>query len=187
MITNERQYRITKAQAESFRIALARVDEEYRDQEPILRQAMREQIESQLSDLVADLEAYEQIRTSGGSTLQLSSVEELPQALVWARISSGLTQRELAALIGVSEQQVQRDEATMYANASFERLVAIGRALSMETALQVTLPAAAYRESDPVESRDNAQQSAHSTGHAKDTAQDASRTSQVGHVRRRAQ
>lgn len=140
MITNERQYRITKAQVDRFQEALDRVEEEYRDQDPILQKAMRDQIESQLVDLLAELEEYEKIRASGGSTLDLRSIEQLPEALVWGRIARGLTQRELGELLGVSEQQVQRDESSGYARASFERIMEIARALGVDVTASVTLP-----------------------------------------------
>ena len=57
MITNERQYRITRKKADRFRRALEDFvsDQSNRsDTHPRLIQAEREAIESQLSDLVAE-------------------------------------------------------------------------------------------------------------------------------------
>lgn len=59
MITNEREYRITTAEAERFVQALARADELAADLDPRLRQAMREGLESQLGEVREQLAAYE--------------------------------------------------------------------------------------------------------------------------------
>ena len=62
MIENERQYRITKAVAETFELALKeRALETGTDNEvqPLLRQAQEDAARSQLADLRADLREYE--------------------------------------------------------------------------------------------------------------------------------
>ena len=51
MIANEREYRITKAEAERFACALAHADEQGTQLHPRLRQARRESLESQLQEL----------------------------------------------------------------------------------------------------------------------------------------
>lgn len=61
--------------------------------------------------------------------LDVTSIERLPQNLIRARIASGLTQRELAARLGVKEQQIQRYEATNYASASLARVLEVARIL----------------------------------------------------------
>lgn len=62
MITNEREYRITAAEAERFVRALARGDGRAADLHPRLRRAMREGLESQLAELREQLAAYEALR-----------------------------------------------------------------------------------------------------------------------------
>ncbi|MHB8620802.1 MAG: hypothetical protein ACYDAG_14720 [Chloroflexota bacterium] len=51
MITNERQYRITSAQAARFLQALAQADTQPPELDPRLHQAMRDGLESQLQTL----------------------------------------------------------------------------------------------------------------------------------------
>ncbi len=58
--------------------------------------------------------------------------DELPQALIKARIVRGLTQEKLAEILKVKPQQVQRDEANLYAGESFSKLLAIQKALHLE-------------------------------------------------------
>jgi ribosome-binding protein aMBF1 (putative translation factor) len=134
MIKNERQYRITRAQAEKFAHALSQLVEEPEETaqvHPLLRKAQEEGLRSQLADLHAQLEEYEAIRSGQQGTLELESVEELPRVLIRARIAAGLSQKELAKRLGLKEQQIQRYEATEYASASFARVLDVVRALGI--------------------------------------------------------
>jgi transcriptional regulator with XRE-family HTH domain len=61
----------------------------------------------------------------------LEAVEDLPRALIRARIAAGMTQEGLAQRLGVKAQQVQRYEATEYGSASFARLLKVVQALGL--------------------------------------------------------
>jgi ribosome-binding protein aMBF1 (putative translation factor) len=141
MITNERQYRITKAEADRFAEALAHVEEENQSLHPRLRRAMRESLESELEDLREQLAAYEALRDGDISVIEVGSLTELPAALIRARTAVGLTQRALAERLGLKEQQIQRYEATGYAGASLERLQAVADGLGVMIEERVVLPA----------------------------------------------
>lgn len=70
MITNERQYQITKAQAQRFEQALADLvecTEEKRPEDPILFEAQRSALESQLDDLREKLTEYEALSIYGNN------------------------------------------------------------------------------------------------------------------------
>jgi HTH-type transcriptional regulator / antitoxin HipB len=54
-------------------------------------------------------------------------LDELAIGLIKARISTGMTQKELAAKIGVQEQQIQRYKENQY----LARLTEIARALEI--------------------------------------------------------
>ena len=65
MITNERQYRITRNKAGQFRKALAGFDtnaDERKNTHPRLVKAEREALESRLSSLRRELLEYEQLK-----------------------------------------------------------------------------------------------------------------------------
>jgi transcriptional regulator with XRE-family HTH domain len=64
--------------------------------------------------------------------MSIPSFEELPRALIQARIARGLTQRQLAERLGLKEQQIQRYEATGYASASLKRVGAVIQALDLQ-------------------------------------------------------
>lgn len=65
------------------------------------------------------IEEYERIRR--GELPEISSVDALGAALVAARVAAGVTQRELAARLGVHESQVSRDEKNDYHGVTIER------------------------------------------------------------------
>ena len=146
MITNERQYRITKAEAERFEQALACSEEKTAHLHPRLRQAMREGMESQLEELGEQLADYEALRNGWVAVLELDSLKDLPDALIRARIATGLTQKELARRLGLKEQQIQRYEATRYAGASLERIQAVAEALGVKIRERVIFPSAGREE-----------------------------------------
>jgi ribosome-binding protein aMBF1 (putative translation factor) len=107
-----------------------------------VRQGLRAGLESQLADLQAELAEYEALRGGQVREIQLRSLKELPEALIRARISAGLSQKELAQRLGLKEQQIQRYEATRYAGANLERVQAVADALGVELHDRVVLPTA---------------------------------------------
>ncbi|HXU36883.1 MAG TPA: helix-turn-helix transcriptional regulator [Blastocatellia bacterium] len=135
MIRNEREYRITKAQAKKFQQALAQLPKERPREKgvhPRLVKAQNDALQSQLQSLRQQINEYERLRRGGGKGLDVTSIEKLPQNLIRARIAAGLTQKELATRIGIKEQQVQRYEATNYASASLARVLQVARILGQQ-------------------------------------------------------
>ena len=133
MIKNERQYRITKAQAERFQQALAEVSARPSPGVPrALHKAQLDGMKSQLEDLRGEMREYEALRSGKRRSLALESIEELPKTLIQARIAAGLSQEELAAKLGLKPQQIQRYEATNYQGASLERVNAVVRVLGLK-------------------------------------------------------
>lgn len=141
MIKNERQYRITKAQVDTFERALADFLARNNDHmHPLLRQAHRDALQSQITDLRSQLEEYDALKAGKYNIVELDSFEKLPRVLIQARIASGLSQKDLAERLGLKEQQIQRYEATEYASASFERINEIIHALNIKVHEHVFLP-----------------------------------------------
>ncbi|MPZ14365.1 MAG: helix-turn-helix domain-containing protein [Chloroflexi bacterium] len=141
MIANERQYRITKAEAAKFEEALARLEtvEGHRSDE--MRRIMRDAMESQLEELQEQLAEYDALRSGKVTVLEIEGLQELPTALIRARIASGLTQKELARRLGLKEQQIQRYEATRYSGVSLERIQQVAEVLGVTIRERLTLPA----------------------------------------------
>ncbi len=137
MIKNERQYRITKTQAQKFEQALIHLTQSKaaKQENPLLWEVQTEALESQLHDLQTELEEYQAL-TNGSIAqpiaLSLHSLSELPAALIKARIAAKLSQKALADRLGLKEQQIQRYEATDYASASLARVIEVSQALGLE-------------------------------------------------------
>ena len=80
MITNERQYRITRKKALGFVRAIEEFDamaDERNDVHARLLRAEREAMESQLADLRKELDEYEQLKSAHMSVISVASFEEL--------------------------------------------------------------------------------------------------------------
>ncbi len=146
MITNERQYQISKAQAAKFLAAIDAPDtnaraphpRDARAFHPRARKALREAAQSHLDDLLAELGEYERLRDGQLTSITAESIAELAPALIKARIMRNWTQKELADKLAVAEQQVQRYEATQYRGVSVERLQSVADALSLRVRAVIT-------------------------------------------------
>jgi DNA-binding XRE family transcriptional regulator len=143
MIKNTRQYRLTKAAAARFARSLRQLESgavaPVPGVDPRIQRAERAALRSQLHDLRDQLREYEELAGGKVSVLAVGSLADLPQALVRARIASGLSQKQLAGRLGLKEQQVQRYEAADYRQASLSRLLEIAKALNLKVRMDLRL------------------------------------------------
>ena len=141
MITNERQYKITRAQAERFRKTLADLERNPAEGiHPLVAKAERDGLASQLEELDTDVAAYEALKAMDVHRISISSFDELANGLIRARIASGISQRDLAERLGLKEQQIQRYESERYESASYRRLQEIAGALGVRINNDLLLP-----------------------------------------------
>lgn len=133
MIKNERQYRITRSQAQKFENAIRELEAGERQEgvHPLLHQAQVNALRSQLQELQTDLSEYDALRAGGKSTYDFMHFEQIPSALIQTRIAQGLTQEELAERLGLQPQQIQRYESSDYQSASLSRVAEVVRALDL--------------------------------------------------------
>ena len=134
MITNERQYRITSAQLEKFRKAIDDFDINAvikQTKSKILAKAEIDALRSEYENLSMQLHEYEALKSGTVEIPKASNLDELPSILIRARISKGLSQRQLADAVGLKEQQIQRYEAEEYASANLPRLAEVAKALGL--------------------------------------------------------
>ncbi len=133
MITNERQYRITKKWVEKFRKSVEQLNKRAKE-EPEEERAFTELVadgeQSMLEDLEQQLREYEALRSGKEPPiLNLAAIEELPRQLIRARIAKGWSQKQLAQRLGIKQQQIQRYEASEYASANLARIKEVAKAL----------------------------------------------------------
>jgi transcriptional regulator with XRE-family HTH domain len=131
MITNERQYRITRAQLKRFDEATKAqaARDPSPDVDPRIHAAMGDALRSEAEELRRQLHEYERLRSGEVTTRSLRSLTDLPRALIEARIAGHVTQKELAERLGLAEQQIQRWETTNYAGVGVERMQSVADAL----------------------------------------------------------
>ena len=141
MIKNDRQYRLTKAHVRAFENAITDLGRQPAPPgiDPKLSVIQQRAIESQIEEMTSDVQEYEALKSGKIHAFEAQSLGELPTLLVKARIARGLTHKELAALLKVKEQQVQRWEANDFSGASLETLEAIADALGVALTLQVSV------------------------------------------------
>ena len=133
---------MTQAQAQKFRLALTQLQAAGDiGLHPRLRQAEQDALESQWEALQAEIAEYEALLNGQQKSFSPGSFDDLPCALIKARIASGLSQRELAGRLGLKEQQIQRYGTTEYASASLSRVSAVIRALDVQVREGGSFPA----------------------------------------------
>ena len=141
MITNERQSKITRAQAVRFQHALDTFNDHAREGvHPFLVKAERDALESQLADLREEIDEYERLKSADTTIISISSFDEFADGLIRARIAAGISQKELAERLGIKEQQIQRYEAKGYDSASYQRMRDIANALGVQIRNDILMP-----------------------------------------------
>lgn len=85
-----------------------------------------------------EVEVYE--RMCRGDIGPIESLTEIGRVLIGLRIARGITQRELAERMGVSESQVSRDERNDYHGITVERAQRIIQALQGHVRLEAEAP-----------------------------------------------
>jgi transcriptional regulator with XRE-family HTH domain len=130
MIKNERQYRISKSQLDRFVERISEIG----TSENAFAEIHRAAHQSEIDILSLQISEYEALVRGDISVFSVSSLDDLPSSLIKARIARGKTQKELAAILGLKEQQVQRWEADNYEAASLATLKSVATALNVGVA-----------------------------------------------------
>jgi hypothetical protein len=128
MITNQRQYLNTQAQAERFRQALAAP--EPAGMHPRALKAMRDGLRSQLGDLETELAEYDALRNGRISTLEARSIVGIGEALTgtaaedaerssWSSRTTCGTTRESLARAGEAGIRPSRSAASAGSSPTF--------------------------------------------------------------------
>lgn len=134
MITNERQYKITKAHAEKFRSAVDSfdLDEVIKDGvHPMIAKAQLDQLESEFRDLSEQLDEYDSLIEGNQKEFEAESLCDLPLMLIKGRIARNWTQKQLSDALGIKEQQLQRYESDLYRSANLKTLSRVAEAIGL--------------------------------------------------------
>lgn len=137
MIRNESEYQkaVKRAEAEQQRFAEHEVawrEQGYTDEQVA---KLREPLESFRLQLVEEIESYERLKQ--GQIGEFENLDGLGQVLIGLRIARGMSQRDLAKKLDVSETQVSRDERNEYHGVTVERAHRVLEALGVKLVTRV--------------------------------------------------
>lgn len=128
MIKNDQQHQRAARDADALRKLL---------EDDALHPQQKSTIQSELTRIDEDIERYAAVRLQLQQKFHVDDIGDLADVLVLARIARGVTQKELADELGVSQQQVGKDENGGYHTASLTRLSDVLDALDYDVDLTV--------------------------------------------------
>jgi len=109
--------------------------------------AMVEPLRLRAAELKDRIQLFERVRA--GDLSMFTNLDHLGEALIAARVARGLSQRELADLIGVHESQVSRDERNEYHGVGGERLRDLMKALDLTFKGRFSLSSRGWHSEEP--------------------------------------
>ena len=138
MIATENQYRVTTRKLDGLRRSIAKLRKST-GLEPVFRRAQELSLSETAKELEQQIEEYNALRSGRVAEIPVDSLADLPKALIKARVARGVSQSDLASVIGVRPQQVQRWETEEYASAAFTALARVADALRLDMRRSVHL------------------------------------------------
>jgi DNA-binding XRE family transcriptional regulator len=136
MIKDEQQYQITKEWLRKFEQSVAGIDnDESLKADPLRQQLYRDAYSSQVDEFKAEIAEYERLTNCDNNQpikIQVENFNKLPDVLIKARIAAKMTQKELADILGISEQRIKECEDKDYQCASFLEVLDVSEALGVE-------------------------------------------------------
>ena len=131
MIQNQHQYQVTQNKLLDLERGLVELEKIKDTLHPRQFLGRKNSLIRNIDALRQEIAEYESLKQQQ-TPIKITSIQDLPLALIKARIALGMTQKELAELLGVKEQQVQRDEANQYKSAGFRRIAEVADALKIQ-------------------------------------------------------
>lgn len=131
MIKNEKQYGITMTALAKLQAGLDQLCRESNRPDGIFK-LEKSSFDRKISDLQGELEEYDTLVSGKTPVMEILGTDDLPDALIKARIALGLSQKELAQKAGLEERQVQLYEHTDYEPAGQSHIGGIFDALQSE-------------------------------------------------------
>jgi len=137
MIRNESEYKaaVERLAAEEARLAAQEAELQAMSLPPDQIKRVLDPLRSFHLQLAEEVASYERLKR--GEFDEIRNLRSLGHALISLRIALGLTQRELAERMQVSESQVSRDERNEYHGITLERAAKVLDALGVELKIGV--------------------------------------------------
>jgi HTH-type transcriptional regulator / antitoxin HipB len=132
MIKNQKQASFTKSQLAELQKAKRELEAEKEKYDTIEYKLAENALNGMIEDLEDQISLYNHLVNGNFHCLKPEKIEDIPNILIAARLSQKMSQKELAEILGIQEQQVQRYEATDFEGASWARIVEFSRALDLK-------------------------------------------------------
>ena len=136
MIKNDDQYKYSQEWARKFEDSkkMLEQDEELKKKDPEGWQLSWDVKQVRWERLNSEIEEYERLTSHDRHQpilLKLEDIDDFAKILIKARMAAKLTQKELAALSGLTEEQIGRYEDNDYQDASFLDVLSVISALEI--------------------------------------------------------
>ncbi|MEJ7618648.1 MAG: helix-turn-helix transcriptional regulator [Pyrinomonadaceae bacterium] len=139
IITNEAQYKVTQERVEQISRTLSDIEASEKAKDPLWLKLQRNSHLSLIEDLRNQMKEYDALREGKARRFVCSSLEDLPQALIKARIARRLSVDELAEQLGWKKSLLKRYEENEYQSASWEKILEVADALRVKVESVVSL------------------------------------------------
>lgn len=131
MIKNKKQANISIKKLNELKVDLDDFKASTSDKTSPLFSLGVNSIQSLIDEIQSELDEYNSLVSGNFHCLHPKSLKDIPKSLIAARLAQNISQRSLANLLGIKEQQIQRYEAEDYESASICRLVEVANALNV--------------------------------------------------------
>jgi transcriptional regulator with XRE-family HTH domain len=136
MIKNVKQLGIAKNKLIEMQEALKLAINNKEEKDTFKNKMAQSALENLIKEINLDVLDYTTLCNNDLNVIKTTSIEDLPHLLVKARLAKKMSQKDLATIIGIDEQQIQRYEATDYESASWTRIVEIILALNLNIKME---------------------------------------------------
>lgn len=135
IIKSEREKNTTLEWIENFKKTIDEISNSNADD--LIKVAEVNSLKSQIIQLEKQIEEYEELKKGNYKIPTELSFEELLKNLIKIRISKGISQSELARLLNIQRQQVNRYEDREYQGVNAERIFQILEILGIKSSIKL--------------------------------------------------
>jgi ribosome-binding protein aMBF1 (putative translation factor) len=132
MIKNDKQYKITIQRLNEFLEAYEKTEND-KSEDNLMKELKLNAFNFQIKELQNEIDEYEKLKKGLTNSVTIDAIEKIPEVLIKARIAKGWSQSDLANVLEMKEQQIQRYESDNYSTASIWRISKIIEVLDVYT------------------------------------------------------
>ncbi len=138
MVTNDQEYRVTGERIDGLTKALAEIEAGSATLDPHALECQRNAHHRLIGDLRNQLKEYDELCSGAVTQIRALTLDDLPRALVKARLARRLSVEQLAQRLGWKASLLARYEETEYESAKWPQLVSVADALSVRVESGIT-------------------------------------------------